>query len=84
MFDAEEGLEFMDLTKTFDDRQTEVNTIPRPDSFIIYRYNFGDGWYHQIVIESVETIEDESWGKSKVIDGARACPPEDVGGAPPV
>ncbi|HDR8983170.1 plasmid pRiA4b ORF-3 family protein [Burkholderia vietnamiensis] len=81
-FDIEAGLEFMDLTKTFDDRKAKLGKVLRPDSRIIYRYDFGDGWDHQIVIENIETIEDESWGESRVIDGARACPPEDVGGAP--
>ncbi|WP_322075645.1 plasmid pRiA4b ORF-3 family protein [Burkholderia cenocepacia] len=82
MFDVDVALEFMDRSKTFDDRKTKLNKVLRPDSRILYRYDFGDGWDHQIVVESVETIEDESWGESRVIDGARACPPEDVGGAP--
>lgn len=37
-------------------------------------------WDHAIVVEKVETIESEPWGAAQVIDGARACPPEDVGG----
>ncbi|OXI78631.1 hypothetical protein CFB50_08460 [Burkholderia sp. AU33423] len=82
MFDVDAALEFMDRSKTFDDRKTKLNKVLRPDSRILYRYDFGDGWDHQIVVESVETIADESWGESRVIDGARACPPEDVGGAP--
>jgi Plasmid pRiA4b ORF-3-like protein len=58
-FDIEAGLEFMDLTKTFDDRKTKLNKVLRPDSRIIYRYDFGDGWDHQIKVESIETIEGE-------------------------
>lgn len=80
--DIDAGLEFMDLAKTFDDRKTKLNKVLRPDSHIIYQYDFGDGWYHQIVVENIETVEDESWGESRVLDGARACPPEDVGGPP--
>lgn len=78
--DIDAGLEFMDLAKTFDDRKVKLNKVLRPDSHIIYQYDFGDGWYHQIVVENIETIADESWGESRVLDGARACPPEDVGG----
>lgn len=28
----------------------------------------------------METVESEPWGEAQVISGARACPPEDVGG----
>ncbi|AKK24803.1 plasmid pRiA4b ORF-3 family protein [Pandoraea oxalativorans] len=78
--DIDAGLELMDLAKTLDDRKTKLNKVLRPDSHIIYQYDFGDGWYHRIVVENMETIEDEAWGESRVLDGARACPPEDVGG----
>ena len=43
-----------------------------------YTYDFGDSWEHEIVVEKVMT------GASiapRCIDGARACPPEDCGGA---
>lgn len=44
-----------------------------------YEYDFGDGWQHAVVLEKV--TESETGAKyPRCIDGARACPPEDVGG----
>jgi hypothetical protein len=46
-----------------------------------YRYDFGDNWEHTLEIEEANPPA------AKVrhplcLDGARACPPEDVGGTP--
>jgi len=44
-----------------------------------YEYDFGDGWQHEVVLEKV--LESESGIRyPRCLDGARACPPEDVGG----
>ena len=44
-----------------------------------YEYDFGDGWEHRIVVESVgKRVPD--WPYPLCVAGARACPPEDVGG----
>jgi hypothetical protein len=44
-----------------------------------YRYDFGDGWIHQIIFEGMETK-----GQNKkyplCMGGENHCPPEDVGG----
>ncbi len=42
---------------------------------ILYRYDFADEWIHEVVFEKREAGE-----APVVIDGARACPPEDFGG----
>lgn len=46
----------------------------------VYEYDMGDGWLHDIIL----TGKQETSGKERIfcIDGARACPPEDVGGPP--
>ena len=44
---------------------------------MLYRYDFAEEWIHEIVFE--KKGEDE--GGPLMIDGARACPPEDFGGA---
>ncbi|ANC44505.1 plasmid pRiA4b ORF-3 family protein [Pandoraea pnomenusa] len=80
--DIDAGLEFMDLDRTLDDRKAKVHKVLRPGARMLYRYDFGDGWDHDIVVEKIETIDREPWGVAQVIDGARACPPEDVGGPP--
>jgi hypothetical protein len=44
-----------------------------------YDYDFGDGWTHEVRVEQV--IDSVGGGPPRVLDGARACPPEDCGGA---
>ena len=44
-----------------------------------YEYDFGDGWQHEVVLEQV-TESEPGIRYPRCIDGARACPPEDVGG----
>ena len=46
-----------------------------------YIYDFGDNWEHEIVVEHVEEVDD-IYFPPQCLDGARACPPEDVGGPP--
>ncbi len=49
----------------------------------IYRYDFGDDWAHDIVIEEIvpsSAPPDARW--PRLLDGARAGPPEDCGGPP--
>ena len=49
----------------------------------VYRYDFGDDWEHQIRVEEArprhEVDGEEAW--PVLLDGARAGPPEDCGGA---
>ena len=50
----------------------------RLPSRMLYRYDFTEDWVHEITFEAKE----ESDCKELIlIDGARACPPEDCGGA---
>ena len=63
-----------------DDMETEVAAIlDEPGSEIMYEYDFGDGWMHQVVLEKI------SEGKPKhnypfCVNGENSCPPEDCGG----
>ena len=44
-----------------------------------YEYDFGDGWQHEIVFEGC--LESKKGKRYPVcVEGANACPPEDVGG----
>jgi pRiA4b ORF-3-like protein len=45
---------------------------------IVYEYDFGDSWQHEIVLE--KSLEPEMIKYPRCVEGARACPPEDVGG----
>lgn len=46
-----------------------------------YEYDFGDSWEHDVVFEGCATAKS---GREYplVLEGERACPPEDVGGVP--
>ena len=46
---------------------------------MIYEYDFGDGWEHEVVLEKV-LARDSTAKYPRCLGGARACPPEDCGG----
>ena len=43
---------------------------------ILYRYDFADEWIHEIIFEKKVSGD----GGPEVLEGSRACPPEDFGG----
>ena len=45
---------------------------------MVYVYDFGDNWRHEIVLDKI--IPSDVPTKPICLDGARRCPPEDVGG----
>ena len=45
---------------------------------MIYEYDFGDGWEHEIILEKI--VEEEEVFNIQCIEGAMNCPPEDCGG----
>lgn len=46
---------------------------------IVYEYDFGDSWQHEILFEKI-VAPDEGRTYPVCIKGMRACPPEDCGG----
>jgi len=44
-----------------------------------YDYDFGDGWEHRVVVESIGEGKPQ-WPYPLCLAGERACPPEDIGG----
>lgn len=44
-----------------------------------YKYDFGDGWVHEVGLEKIFERE-EGVRYPACVDGKRACPPEDCGG----
>ncbi|MEZ4685344.1 MAG: plasmid pRiA4b ORF-3 family protein [Bacteroidia bacterium] len=43
-------------------------------------YDMGDSWEHHITLEEIN--DDDNLAAPKLLGGANACPPEDVGGIP--
>jgi yecA family protein len=55
--------------------------LKREGDHLTYLYDFGDSWEHQVVLEKI-TPQRKGDDVAKCTTGARACPPEDVGGIP--
>jgi len=51
----------------------------RPGIAATYNYDFGDDWFHEVLLEQISPAE-RSTKYPKCIAGERACPPEDCGG----
>jgi hypothetical protein len=69
---------FVDSTAT---KVSEI--IPRSGKRyrFTYEYDFGDGWEHDVLFEGCLRAE-RGQRYPLCLEGARACPPEDVGGSP--
>ncbi len=55
------------------------DAIRNPKDRLVYEYDFGDGWEHDIVLEKVEPAQVGD-KYPMALAGKRASPPEDVGG----
>ena len=58
--------------------QVTLEQIAREGTEFEWHYDFGDGWSHRLVVDSVG--QPEQAHIPVCLDGARACPPEDCGG----
>jgi hypothetical protein len=52
---------------------------PVAKSKMVYEYDFGDGWEHEILVEKIQPPE-AGVRYPLCLKGKRACPPEDCGG----
>jgi hypothetical protein len=62
-----------------DERKFVLGTVVGPTERFVYEYDFGDSWDHEVVIEQMRRVH-PVLKFAVCIDGANACPPEDVGG----
>jgi len=46
---------------------------------MVYAYDFGDDWEHDVVVESLAEVDPKAT-YPRCLAGKRACPPEDCGG----
>jgi hypothetical protein len=63
-----------------DEETTTVADVACTANEFSYEYDFGDGWEHTIQVG--QRLPAVGLGTPHCLDGARACPPEDCGGAP--
>jgi hypothetical protein len=71
----------------FMDRENERKVrldqvLRKPKDRMVYEYDFGDSWQHEVLVEKVVAAEKGRGRYPRVTAGKRACPPEDCGGIP--
>jgi hypothetical protein len=57
------------------------DVAPAIGATFVYQYDFGDNWQHLVTLERLKDVEPDT-AVPICTGGARACPPEDVGGMP--
>ncbi len=68
--------------KTSDERKYKLSDlVPTEGSPFVYTYDFRDNWKHELVVEKVLPPQ-KGVRYPLCLAGARACPPEDIGGIP--
>ena len=75
MMDVEDMLEFMDPKTTFDDRKVKLEKVANQDSRFVYKYDFGDGWDHDVVVEKIDIVKTEPYGCAHIVAGRYAKKP---------
>jgi len=68
-------------TEMQNERNVRLDRIAAEGDQLIYEYDFGDGWEHELLIEQVLPAE-KGRRYPLCLSGKRACPPEDCGGPP--
>jgi len=73
--------EFSD-SDVFDDELVSLGELLKVEGdSLLYVYDFGDDWRHDIALEKILPGEDDA-ARPLCLAGERHCPPEDVGGSP--
>lgn len=69
-----------ELDDVIDERKEKLSAwFRRPKNALWYEYDFGDRWMHEVTLE--KTLPPHKTFKVPLLlDGARACPPDDCGG----
>ncbi len=68
-------------TEMKNEHNVRLDRIAAEGDKLIYEYDFGDGWEHELLIEQVMPAE-KGRRYPLCLAGKRACPPEDCGGPP--
>lgn len=79
MKDDSEGFWDKENAEALTETDTTLAAALTADRKVRYWYDFGDDWWHEIVVEK-RLPPDPDAPLAVLTDGARACPPEDSGG----
>jgi hypothetical protein len=60
-------------------KYTVAHLLSKEDDTIIYEYDLGDSWTHQVKLKKILPV-DANAHQPRCIKGEKACPPEDCGG----
>ncbi len=72
----------VDVRKTLDESKYRLDDVVSGDDCrFTYEYDMGDNWEHVLLVEKL-LLPQEGVRYPVCLAGARACPPEDVGGIP--
>lgn len=72
-------LEWGDEDDVRDEAGVSVGEVAAVGAKLSYVYDFGDNWRHDLTVEQI-VVAEAGVRYPRCLDGARACPPEDVGG----
>lgn len=65
---------------TMDSRRIPIRALlQRGGGRVLYNYDFGDDWMHEVRLEKEVPLEKDAF-LPQCLEGKRACPPEDCGG----
>ena len=72
--------DFWDTQYDVDYKNKKISDLLKQEKEqIIYEYDFGDGWEHDIILEKIHPFNDKT-ECPVCLDGKLNCPPEDCGG----
>jgi hypothetical protein len=81
VFYAPQSTEFS-FAQGMSDRSVPLSDLlPKVRNKLIYEYDFGDGWLHEVLLQKILSA-DEGVCYPVCIEGKFAAPPEDSGGTP--
>ena len=72
---------FLPIEEAAENSTRLADLLHRPTDRMIYEYDFGDSWEHDIVLEEL-VARSSTVRYPNVLSGRGACPPDDVGGIP--
>lgn len=78
---SQTDVDFASEEDTLDEAGITVQeAAPDEGTVILYDYDFGDSWEHEITVEAILPADRALLKKARCLEGMRACPPDDCGG----